>query len=338
MLKKILVTLVIVILVSSLVLAGCSTSESSGSGGANGSNSGEKVFLSIGTGGTGGAWYGIMAAASSIVNTNSQTINLDVQATGGSVENMKLLKNKTAQLGNATPDTAYFSYKGEREFKEAYADLRAVMAGNSMFEYIMVKADSNFKTMKDLDGATISIGAPGSATAIVGEAVLKSLGINFKPEYLAHSEAAAAINDGTIDAMMALSGIPFAAATELTTTTDIRFIELMQEEIVKIAKDNPYWAGGVLPAGTYKGQDKDVSGIGVGTVVLADKNVPEDAVYQLLQILLKDNHGDWVKAHKLAEEFSIETMKEYVDQKVILMPVHPGAKKFFEEQGIKFSD
>lgn len=309
-----------------LSLVGCSNSTTGGGG--------DKIFLSTGTGTSGGAWYAIMSSAASVINPVSQTVNLDVQATGGSVENMKLLQNQTAKLGLSTPDTAYYAFKGDREFKEAYPGLRAVMAGNTMFEYVMVRADSKFKTMKDLNGAKISVGAPGSATAVVGEAMLGSLGIQFEPQYLAHSEAAAALNDGTIDAIMALSGIPFPAATELTTTTDIHFVGLTQEEIDTVIKDNPYWAGGKLPAGLYKGQDEEVPGISVGTLVLTDENVSEQAIYELLQNLLKDKHQDWVASHKLAEEFSIETMKKYVENKVILMPVHPGAKKFFEEQGI----
>jgi uncharacterized protein len=325
-----------VLMLLSIVIIGCSSDKT---GSESGRNSAEKSFLSIGTGGTGGAWYGIMAAAGTVLNQNSELVNLDVQATGGSVENMKLLKNKTAQLGAATPDVAYYAYEGGREFDESNPNLRAIMAGNNMYEYIMVRADSDIHSFNDLKDKIISIGAPGSGTAITGEALLNSLKVTPKEiKNLAHSEASAALQEGSIDGVMALSGIPFPAATELTTITDVRFVPLSDEEINKVIEDNPYWFKGILPKDTYKGQEEDVPGIGVGTVVLTDKDTSDDVIYNLLKTLLKDNKEDWVKGHNLAEEFSIDMMKQSIEAGTILMPIHPGAKKFYEEEGIEIKE
>ncbi|SFE52552.1 TAXI family TRAP transporter solute-binding subunit [Alteribacillus iranensis] len=324
--KKFLSALFSLCLVFALVACG-----SSGGGEASGGES-EETFLSIGTGGTGGAWYAIMSAAGAALNSD---LNLDVQATGGSIENMKLVTNQSADLGFASPDTAYFAYEGGREFDNANPDLRVVMAGNMMYEYIIVRADSDIHEMEDINGKTVSIGAPGSATDIVGNEVLSSLGVEpAETINLAHSEAATALQEGTVDVMMALSGVPFTAATELSTVEDVRFIPLNQNEIDTVVENNQYWSGGELPAETYEGQNQPIPGINVGSLVIADESASEDDIYNLLNTLLVENHDEWEKGHNLASDFTIEMMETYVENGVVLLPFHPGAEKFFEEQGV----
>lgn len=298
-------------------------------------------FYSVGTGGTGGTWYGVWAGASSVVNANSDTVRLDVQATGGSLENVRLLHNKTVSIANTTPDIAYFSYIGEREFNEANKDMRLISTGNYMpGGYVIVMADSDIYSMSDMKGRNlrISVGAPGSGTNVVNTAMLEVLGIEYRARRLAHSEAAEALMEGTIDVFTALSGIPFAAGTELSTRANIRFIPLSDEEGSKVTEAHPYWMVRDLPAGTYDGQDEPVQKLQVSTVTLVNKEMPEDDVYEILNILFNENHNDWVDAHAVAREYTMETFRENIEAGTILVPVHSGAVRFYTEKGISLPD
>lgn len=298
-------------------------------------------FYSVGTGGTGGTWYGVWAAGASVVNANSDNVRLDVQATGGSLENVRLLHNKTISIANTTPDIAYFSYIGEREFKAANEDMRAIATGNYMpGGYVIVRGDSNIHSMSDMIGKNlrISVGAPGSGTNVVNTAMLDVLGIEYRPFHLAHNAAAEALMEGTIDVFTALSGIPFPAGTELSTRTNIRFIPLSDEEGAKVVEAHPYWMLRDLPAGVYDGQDEPVQKLMVSTITLVNKEMPDDHVYEILNILYNKNHSDWVAAHAVAAEYTLETFEENIDAGTIMVPLHRGAIKFYQEHGIGLPD
>ena len=298
-------------------------------------------FYSVATGGTGGTWYGVWAAGGSVVNANSDNVRLDVQATGGSLENVRLLHGKTISIANTTPDIAYFSYIGEREFKEANRDMRVISTGNYMpGGYVIVRGDSDIYSMGDMVGKNyrISVGAPGSGTNVVNTAMLEVLGIEYRSFHLAHSEAATALMENTIDVFTALSGIPFPAGTELSTRTNVRFIPLSDEEGAKVTAAHPYWMLRDLPAGTYDGQDEPVQKLHVSTITLANKEMPADDVYEILNILFNENHSDWVDAHAVSREYTLQTFRENIEAGTIMVPLHAGAVKFYKDQGISLPD
>lgn len=316
------------IVIFMLLLVACGSEETN----SNNINNDEK-FLSVGTGGTGGAWYGIWAAGSTLVTSESDNIHLDVQATGGSLENVRLLNGNSIEVANTTPDIAYFSYEGEREFDSSNENLRAIMSGNDMPLYIIVREDSDIHSLSDVTGKIISTGSPGSGTNVLGVATLDALGITEYQEHnLAHSEASDALIEGTIDVFLAMSGTPFPAATELTTRDNVRFIPLTEEEQEKVISENPYWAARDLPAGTYSDQDDDIPGIHATTVTLVNEDMNEQVVYDTLKILLDEHHESWIAGHNGAKDFSIEQMERSLD--IILVPIHPGAKRFYEEHGL----
>lgn len=288
------------------------------------------------TGTTGGAYYHVTSAASAVMRKHSDTVQVQPQATGGSIENMRLLKQGDAQLASTSAETPNRAFRGKAPFKKPFKTLRAVAAGNSMLAHIMVRADSDIHSFSDLDGKRISTGAPGSATHFVAATMLKKLGITkYRQSRLEHEEAATALTDGTIDAMIPLSGIPFPAASELVATTDVRFVPLTGNEIQTIREDNSYWTSSKLPAGSYKGQSKPVPALGVPTLVVASSSVSKSAIREILNVLYAKRHKAWVTSDKIAAEYSTANTKKLLKQGVFNLPFHPGAKTFFREQGVE---
>lgn len=324
--KRSLITVACVLALAPALLVGCGGQDGGG---------GQKTFLAWTTATSGGSAYQEAASASAVLADNSQTVSVDPRPSAGSVENIRSLREGQAELGHTTTDVASFAYEGERMFDEPYPGLRAVMAAPALFAHIVAPADSDIRAVQDLEGATIAVGPTGSSSQIVGERILESLGVSqYDPTPLGTSEAATAVGDGTVDAMLAVGGRPIPAVSELATTTDVRFISLSQEQLDQVQEDFSVYVPGEIEAGTYPGQDEAVPGVEVPLIIATDQSVSEDAIYEFLRVLVRDNHDEWVANLEGARGFSVENMQGLLREEALPIPLHPGAKRFFEEEGL----
>lgn len=289
--------------------------------------------LSIATAGTSGGLYAYGGAVASVVSKYVPELNVTAQATGGSVENFKLLDKKQvsiALVGGDVLHQAYHDYKNSKHFKNK-VDVRFLFNMYSQPTHIITLANSNIKKVDDIKGKRIGVGSPGSGTEVKTREVLKSLGMtykDFKPEFLSFAEAAEALQDKTIAAEFLGSSLPNSSVESLALTNGIRLISLSDSEVAKIVKDNPSLSKMIIPKGLYKGVNTDTVGTGVQAVAVCSPDLPDDVVYKLVKAVFE---------HKKDLNVIHPSFKETILSNAITdasVPIHPGALKYYKEKGL----
>ena len=191
--------------------------------------------------------------------------------------------------------------------------------------------DPNIKSVADLAGKNVSIGAAGSGVYFNAIDILGAYGLSesdINPTYQSFGDSADALKDGKIDAAFIVAGAPTTAITDLSTTKQAYLISLDQAHIQQLIAENNFYSEAVIPAGTYSGQDSDVVTVGVDAVIIVDNAVSEEDVYAITADIF-DNAPDLIENHAKYAEISLEK-----GASVASVPYHPGAAKYFAEKNI----
>jgi len=287
--------------------------------------------LTMGTGGTTGSYYPLGGAISQIV-ASKLGVNITVRSTGGTVENLKLIEQDEAQLGLAQNDLLYYAWNGEEMFKQkTYRKARIIASMYPEYIQIAVREDSGVKTVYDLKGKRINVGAPGSGSEANARQILNSLGIkyeDFNPYFLSNTQAAAQMKNRQLDGMILTTGLPSPAIMDVALQHAVRIIPFAEDDIEKLEKKYPFFKRAVIPAGSYKGQSGDVLTVSVRAMLVCHESLSEDLVYNITKVI-------WENREELAK---IMAKAKYMDPKDPVkgatIPVHPGAKKYYKEIGI----
>ncbi|WP_134699510.1 TAXI family TRAP transporter solute-binding subunit [Ammoniphilus sp. YIM 78166] len=288
----------------------------------------------IATGGTSGTYYPLGGGMAQIFSEKAG-INASAQSTGASVENMRLIKDGQVELAFTQGDIADYASKGEIMFKESGAipNLQAIASLYNETVQIIVAKDSPIQTVEDLKGKRVSVGAPGSGTEANAQQILEAHGLKFedlgKADRLAFGESSSFIQDGTLDAAFVTAGTPTAAVNELAATKGVRVIGMDDVHIKQIVEKYPYYAEQVIPAGTYPGFEQEMKTVAVKAQLVVRAELDEETVYSLTKSLF-ENLDQLKSVHAKAEQIKLETTLEGVS-----LELHPGAKRFFEEMGLK---
>jgi len=289
------------------------------------------TFISIGTGGTGGVYYPYGGGVAEIWSKHVKGVRAVAEVTGASVENVKLAHKGETVIGEVMADTAIAGYKGLSKFKGKKHNIlsMAIMYPNVL--QVVTLKKSGITNIEQVKGRNISTGSPGSGTNFMAEAVFKALGIpldSFKDSRLSFTESANALRDGTIEVGFWCVGPPTSSIMDLSTTHDISIIEFTPEQAKKIVAYNKAYTSVDLFAGAYRGIDKAVPTIGVMNVIIAQKSLDTDLVYNLVKALYE--HNDYlVKIHPLAAFTTPENAVKYAP-----IPLHPGTIKYLKEKNI----
>lgn len=298
--------------------------------------SAEQQFISIGTGGVTGVYYPTGGAICRLVNKNRKQhgIRCSVESTGGSVYNINTVRAGELEFGVAQSDWQYHAYHGTSKFEEQgkFEKERAVFSVHAEPFTLIVRADSGIDSFEALKGKKVNVGNPGSGQRATTEVVMEAFGIKMEDFALAAelkgSEMAQALCDGKIDAMIYTIGHPAAAITEAATTCDVKLVSVTGAPIDKLVADNPYYRVAVIPGGTYKGTDEDITTFGVGATFISSADVSEDVVYTVVKAIF-DNFDDFKKLHPaFANLKEAEMIKDGLSA-----PLHPGAEKYYKERG-----
>jgi TRAP transporter TAXI family solute receptor len=292
--------------------------------------------LAIGTGGTGGVYYPLGGGLANILSKNLPGYQATAEVTGGSVDNLKLIKTGQSEVGFSMADAAFDAFKGEDKFKGNKVAVRtlAVLYPNRM--HVVTIEGTGIEKMADLKGKRVSTGSPGSATEVMAFRVIEAAGLDkdkdMKRERLGAAESVNAIKDRKIDALFWVGGLPTAAVTDLGATPGVKIKMIDHADTVDKmnAKYGPLYVKDTIPAKTYPGQDKDNANATVQNILVTDEKMSDDLAYKIVQIIF-DKKADLVAVHK--EALNID----YKHQKKANSPVpwHPGAVKYFTEKGVK---
>ena len=287
---------------------------------------GSSKSLTFTTGGEAGTYFafgGVMAQKISEVTDTTVT----AITSGGSKANIQALEAGDADFGFSQSDVLSYAYAGSRLFDNAVTDISTV-AALYMEQVQIVTLNPDIKSVADLKGKAVSIGDSGSGVYFNAIDVLGAYGLtesDIKPTYQSFADSTEALQDGQIDAAFVVAGAPTSAVTALAATSQVYLVSLDDEHIDALVASSPYYTKYVIPADVY-GMPEDATTVAVGAVVIARDKVSESDVYNFLAGVF--NTLDSLSTDK-DKELSLDFATSVTD-----VPYHPGAVKYFAEQGI----
>ncbi len=294
---------------------------------------GGTTSMTMGTGSPTGTYYAYGGIIGQYI-TNNAGVTVNTVSTGGSKDNIQGINIGDYQLGTVQSDVMHYAWNGSRSFETegAITSFRTV-AGLYAEAVQLVTVNPEIKSVADLKGKKVSIGAPGSGVYFNAMDVLAAAGIaetDITPQYQNFDESADALKDGKIDAAFIVAGAPTPAITELSmTNANTRIVPIDGAIAEKLMKDNTFYSVYKIPAETYKGQAEEIATVTVKATLIVDANASEDAVYNLTAAIF-DNIEAISAEHAKGKELSLENATEG-----LTVPFHAGAAKYFKEKGIE---
>ena len=289
-------------------------------------------FINVLTGGTSGVYYPLGVALSQTYGKAMPAAKISVQATKASAENLNLLQAGRGELAFTLGDALSDAWKGDEEagFKTPLKKLRGVAGIYPNYIQIIASADSGIKTLADLKGKRISVGAPKSGTELNARAVFKAAGLTYKDfskvEYLPFGESVELMKNRQLDATLQSAGLGVASLRDLATAVKIVVIPVPAEVVAKVG--NAAYQPGVIPAKTYEGQTADVPTAAVQNFLVTHEGVPAETVYQMTKSMF-ENLDQLTAAHAAAKAIQKENAARNMP-----VPLHPGAEKYYREAGL----
>lgn len=282
------------------------------------------------TGGAQGTYYGFGGVLAGKVSEKTST-TITAITSGGSKANIEAMYDGDAQLGFVQSDVGAYAYKGMRLFDEEIKDFSTV-ANLYMEQVQIVTLNPEIKTVADLKGKNVSIGAAGSGVYFNAVDVLEAYGLDvdkdINPTYQSFGDSVEALQDGKIDAAFIVAGAPTTAVTSLAATKKIYIVGFDDEHVMSLIAKSPYYSMNVIKKDVY-GTDDDVVTVAVGAVVIARDDVSEADVYNFLYGVF-DFKDEITAAHAKGAELDLKFAASYT-----AVPYHKGAVKFFGEKDIK---
>ncbi len=324
-------------LAAALILAafaGCSPSTPSASPTEPGETAGRPLArLLLGTSSVGGTYYVWGAGWSKIMNENVQNVDCSVEVTGGPNTNMQLIQQDEMELGFVTTWLGGEGWSGTGwAGGTKYDKMRGMFATYYSVLYIYTLEGSGIESVYDFEGKNIAVGSPGATSDLAGRALLEILGIKAKSvTSLPTDGQISGLKDGTIDACFSITGIPGPFMLELETTHNVKHIGLTDEDFDKILAAQPYWSKNIIPANTFKNQPEDVPVCAFWNMMVCHKDMEDDLVYDLVKTTFEQN-----EALIAVDPTAAMTVPEAVGNCVV--PLHPGALRYYEEAGITVPD
>lgn len=279
---------------------------------------------------SGGFMYSVGAVIGNVIN-KQESSNLDV-IEGGGIANLMGVNDKKFEYGLVFSQDIEDALHGRNDFDKPLEDFRVLAALYGGYLQFAVRSDSDIFSIEDLKGKSLSPGVKGYSAEALAELVLNEHNIEYddlsKVEFTSTADATNLMQDRHIDAISAMFPIPFSAYQELDTTLGIRILPIEREKIEALQEINPGYMEMVIPAGTYSGNDSDVTVPGSLTLIITHKDTPDDEVYFMLESLF-DNINDFKNLSVVFED-----LDENYAYENITGPIHSGAQKFFEDIGV----
>lgn len=294
-----------------------------------------KPDIRIATGRQGGAYYNMAAVVADALYRSGKVNSATAESSSGGPENMRLLDKGTVQIGATDMVWSVKARNGEKPFTRKL-DIYTVVPLGVWPLFFVTAADSGIKTVADLKGKRVAVGARGSGMENHTRLIFAAMGMSFddiKPIYLSFGPGGRAVKDGKADAQFQCC-VPNPAMTELSELADVRAVALgaMKDEILSV----PVYGETTLRAGAFKGHDKDIPAIADVNGWYAHKSLSNDIAYLFAKTVL-DNYKEFAK--KMPQFASVAEVldaarKQGVKALEIGAPLHPGALRAYKEAGI----
>ncbi|MBC2678872.1 TAXI family TRAP transporter solute-binding subunit [Pseudomonas baltica] len=290
------------------------------------------VFINVLTGGTSGVYYPIGVALSQIYGEAIPGVKTSVQATKASVENLNLLQSGRGELAFALGDSVADAKNGVEDagFKVPLTKLRAIAGAYPNYIQIVASKESGIKTLADLKGKTVSVGAPKSGTELNARAIFKAAGLTYadmgKVQYLPFAESVELIKNRQLDATLQSSGLGMAAIRDLSSVMPLNYVSIPTDVVDKIG--NAAYQSAMIPANTYDGQPEAVPTVAITNILVTRADVPDEVAYEMARLIF-ENLTRLGNSHSAAKDITLENAA-----KNLPIPLHPGAERYYKEKGV----
>lgn len=322
--KKLSLLLAGILALSMVVMTACGGSDNGGA------TTTSKIRMA--TGGTSGTYYAFGGVVGTELGKAVEGITFDVQSTGASVANIRLVAGEEVDMAIVQNDVMDYAYNGTNLFNgEAVTGFSSMAACYAEVCQLVVSADSGITSVADLKGKRVSIGDAGSGVEFNARQILEAYGLStadITVQNLGFGDSADAVKDGKIDAFFCTAGAPTTAVMELSTTKGIKVIEIKGAEAEKLMEDYPFYTEYVIPANTYTGQTSDITTVAVKATFIVRTGLDEEIVYNMTKALFENKEAitaGHAKGAELDTTYAVEGVS---------VPFHPGAEKYFKEIGV----
>lgn len=296
---------------------------------------GPAVRLSIATGGVGGVYFPMGGGLAALISRHLPGVTATAEVTPASVDNMRLIQAKRADLAFTLADTAYDAFKGEEAFRGSPIPIRTLTPLYNNFNHLVTIDGTGIATTADLRGKRVSVGAPGSGTEITALRILEAAGIHherdIRKERLGVAPSVDALKDRKIDAFFWSGGLPTASVLDLAVSPGVRIRLVAMDALVPALQrkyGNLYFRS-VIQKEWYPGMPADAPTIGVANLLVVHQDFDAELAYQITKLVF-ERRADLAQVHK--EAANITTIGAAGRSPV---PFHPGAIRYFRERGIE---
>jgi uncharacterized protein len=292
----------------------------------------QQQFVNVLTGGQSGVYYPIGVSLSQIFAKDIPNTRSTAQVTRASAENLNLLQAGRGELALTLADALSDAWTGNEEagFKTKLDKLRGLSATYNNYIQIVANADSGIKSLADLKGKRISVGAARSGTELNARAIFKAAGMTYqdfaKVEYLGFAESVELMKNRQVDATLQSAGLGVASIRDLATAIKIVVIPVPADVVAKVG-DAAYQPT-VIPANTYAGQSADVPTAAIPNFLVTHSGVSDDLAYRMTKAMY-DNLSTLHAAHNAAKVITRDNAI-----KGMPVPLHPGAERYYREVGL----
>ena len=289
-------------------------------------------FVNVLTGGTSGVYYPLGVALANNIGKAMPAIKTSVQATKASVENLNLLQAGRGEIAFTLGDSLSDAWKGNEDagFKTPLKKLRGIAAIYPNYIQIVARADAGIKTIADLKGKRISVGAPKSGTELNARTIFAAAGMTYKDfskvEYLPFGESVELMKNRQLDVTLQSAGLGVSALRDLATSVEIIVVAIPADVIKKTG--DPAFLPATIPANTYRGQTADVPTAAVQNYLVTYDGVSDETAYGMTKALWT-GLDQLVAAHSAAKAIELKHALEGMP-----VPLHPGAEKYYKEVGL----
>ena len=297
-----------------VVTAVCALALAVGVAGCGGGGEKEQ-FINIATGGTAGTYYPIGGAIAEVLNKNG--MNASAQSTGASVANINMLKDKQVELAIVQNDITYYAVNGEEMFKEGgkIENLSGIASLYPETCQFVVREDSGIKSIPDLKGKRVAVGAAGSGAEANARQILEAYGITYEDveeQFLSFAEGSYALKDGTVDAAFVTAGYPTASVQDIASQNKIRLLPVGDEQIKILSEKYPFYTKTTVPSGVYQGFDEEISTVSVMAILVANEKI-DTALGEKLTKAVFDNLDKIAAAHAAGKNITKENALKGMD-------------------------
>jgi len=307
----------------------------------------EMQIFRIGTGGVAGTYYpigGIIAHAISNPpgdrpcdqggSCGPPGLVVIAQSANGSVANANDIQQKNLESGFVQSDVAYWAYTGTGTFKgePPRAELRGIANLYPESIHIVTRKDSGINSVRDLIGKRVSLDEPGSGTLIDARIVLNEYQVSVSDvevEYMKADLAIKRIRNNMLDAFFMVAGYPAPAIIDLAADTEIKLLPIDGPEAERLVSRYRFFSSADVPAGVYPDVAR-VSTLSVGAQWLVAASVDDEVVYGITRALWNESSRKLLDSgHPRGKHITLETALQG-----IAVPLHPGARRFYDEIGM----